>query len=165
MTHDPAATLTGALAAALADPDPGAALSALDALVQATVGARLFTVMAFDAATGISRRIWTNAPETYPVGGEKPLPENDWTRQVIHDRRLWVANTPAEVAAMLFDHETIAALGCGAALNLPVVVADRVIGTLNLLDAAGHFTPERLAAAESLRLPGAAVLMRASPWR
>lgn len=150
-----------ALADALADPDPAVALAALDALVQRRVGARLFTVMAFDATTGISRRIWTNAPEVYPVGGEKPLPQNDWTRQVIVQRRAWVANTPAEVAEMLFDHATIAALGCGAALNLPVVVADQVIGTLNLLDAAGHFTPGRLAAAHTLRLPGAAVLLRA----
>lgn len=157
MSHDPYAKLT----AAFADADPGAALLALDALVQVRVGAKLFTVMAFDAATGISRRLWTNAPEVYPVGGEKPLPENDWTRHVILDRRPWVANTPAEVAAMLFDHETIAALGCGAALNLPIVVADQVIGTLNLLDAPGHFTPDRLAAAETLRLPGAAVLLRA----
>ncbi|KGJ09041.1 hypothetical protein IC63_03255 [Paracoccus sphaerophysae] len=136
-------------------------MAALDALVQRRVGARLFTVMAFDATTGISRRIWTNAPEVYPVDGEKPLPQNDWTRQVIVQRRAWVANTPAEVAEMLFDHATIAALGCGAALNLPVVVADQVIGTLNLLDAAGHFTPARLAAAHTLRLPGAAVLLRA----
>lgn len=150
-----------ALADALADPDPAVALAALDALVQRRVGARLFTVMAFDATTGISRRIWTNAPEVYPVGGEKPLPQNDWTRQVIVQRRAWVANTPAEVAEMLFDHATIAALGCGAALNLPVVVADQVIGTLNLLDAAGHFTFARLAAAYTLRLPGAAVLLRA----
>ena len=150
-----------ALATALADTDRVAALAALDALVQHRVGARLFTVMAFDAATGISRRIWTNAPEVYPVGGEKPLPQNDWTRQVIEQRRAWVANSPAEVAEMLFDHATIAALGCGAALNLPIVVADQVIGTLNLLDAAGHFTPARLAAADTLRLPGAAVLLRA----
>lgn len=157
MPDSPLAALTDALG----DPDPQAALSALDALVQARVGARLFTVMAFDAATGISRRLWTNAPDVYPIGGEKPLPENGWTRHVILERRPWVANTPQEVAAMLFDHATIAALGCGAALNLPIVVADQVIGTLNLLNAAGHFTPERLAAAETLRLPGAAVLLRA----
>lgn len=157
MSHDPTATLT----AALADPDPQAALSALDALVQARLGARLFTVMEFDAATGISRRLWTNAPDVYPVGGEKPLPDNDWTRQVIRDRRAWVANTLDEVAAMLFDHETIASLGCGSALNLPIVVADQVVGTLNLLDVPGHFTPDRLAAADGLRLAGAAVLLRA----
>ena len=152
------------LAIALASADPAAALTAFEALVQARVGARLFTIMRFAAATGLSRRIWTNAPEVYPVGGEKPLPDNAWTGHVIHQRRDWVGNTPDEVAAMLFDHETIARLGCGAALNMPVVVAGEVLGTVNLLDAAGHFTPQRLAAARALRVPAAAVMMRAA-WR
>lgn len=152
------------LAIALASSDPTDTLAAFEALVQRSVGARLFTVMRFDAATGLSRRIWTNAPDVYPVGGEKPLPDNAWTAHVIYQRRDWVANTPAEVAAMLFDHETIASLGCGAALNMPVVVADQVLGTVNLLDAAGHFTPQRLTAAGDLRVPAAAALMRAA-WR
>ena len=151
--------------AALAEGDPNAALAALDALVQQTVGARLFTVMALDPDTGISRRIWTNAPDFHHVGGEKPLPDNPWTDHVIRQRRDWVANSPDEIAALLYDHENIAALGCGAALNMVIVVGDRVLGTLNLLDAAGYFTPARLAAAETLRLPGAAVLMRAQLWR
>lgn len=148
------------LGAALALPEPVAALAALERLVQARVGARLYTVMAFDAATGLSSRIWTNAPDIYPVGGQKPLPANRWTDLVIRDRKDWVANTPPEVAELLFDHQTIAALGCGACLNMPIVVAGQVLGTVNLLDAAGHFTPERLAAARSLKLPAAAVLMR-----
>ena len=86
MSHD--------LSAALADPDPQAALAALEALVQATVGARLYTVMALDPATGMARRVRTSDPDTYPVGGEKPLPENRWTEIVIRARRTWVANTP-----------------------------------------------------------------------
>lgn len=152
--------MTPDVALALASPDAVASLTALEALVQATVGARLFTVMALDPQTGMARRVWTNAPDTYPVGGEKPMPENAWTDLVIRQRRDWVANTPAEIAELLFDHQTIAALGCGSALNMPVVVADRVIGTINLLDLEGHFTPQRLAAVEALRLPAAAVLMR-----
>lgn len=148
------------LALALADPQSDASLAALERLVQARVGARLFTVMAFDQATGLSRRVWTNAPAVYPVGGEKPLPDNRWTDIVIRERQDWTANTRAEVAELLFDHETIAALGCGSALNMPVVVGDQVLGTVNLLDAEHHFTPQRLAAAQTLRLPAAAVLMR-----
>ena len=150
---------------ALADVDAAAPLAALDRLAQDRVGARLFTVMALDPATRISRRIWTNAPDIYPLGGEKPLPDNPWTDRVIGQRRDWVANTPDEIAALLYDHETIARLDCGAALNMVIVVAGQVLGTLNLLDATGHFTPARLAAAEALRLPGAAILMRDRLWR
>lgn len=148
------------LVRALADADPAAALGALEALVQRDVGAKLFTVSVQHPVTGMARRAWTNAPEVYPVGGEKPLPENRWTEIVVRQRRTWVANTPQEVAELLFDHETIASLGCGAAVNLPVVVADRVLGTINLLDVPGHFTPERLAALDGLRLAAVAVLLR-----
>lgn len=148
------------LATALTDADPKAALAAFEALVQTTVGARLFTVMLLDPATGMARRVWTNAPQVYPVGGEKPLPDNTWTDMVIRNRRIWVANTLPDVVELLFDHETIAGLGCGSALNMPVVVGGDVLGTVNLLDAEGHFTPARLAAVEALRVPAAAVMMR-----
>jgi hypothetical protein len=33
----------------------------------------------------------------------------------------------------------IVSLGCESAMNVPVVYAGRVLGTLNLLDAAGHY--------------------------
>ena len=60
---------------------------------------------------------------------------------------------------MFPDHELIASLGCEAVLNLPVVAGGAVLGTLNCLDAAGAYTPDRVAAADALRLPGAAALL------
>ena len=41
-------------------------------------------------------------------------------------------------------------------MNLPVVVAGKVIGTLNLLAAKGHYTPERVEQSKQL-LPYAAI--------
>lgn len=154
-----AAPALDALTAALAEPDPRSAPAALAALVAATVGARLVTLMRLDPETGESTRILSSHPDVYPLGGRKPLPQNDWTRLVIDARQTFVANTPEAVARVLFDHEVIASLGCGACLNLPLVAAGRVVGTLNLLDAAGFFTPERVAAAERLALPALAVVL------
>ena len=51
---------------------------------------------------------------------------------------------------MFPDADTIAALGCGSVLNLPVMQAGQVIGTLNLLEAPGHFTPPVVARAQGL---------------
>lgn len=151
------------LATVIAARDPQQALDALMKQVQALVGARLVTLMEFDAASGESRRVLTNAPDIYPLGGRKPLPENRWTELVIRGRRDWVANTPPEIAELLFDHETIAALGCGSCFNMVIETGGEVLGTLNLLDAEGFFTPERLARAEPLRLAAQAVLMRLRP--
>jgi GAF domain-containing protein len=147
-------------AEAIAEPgQPAAAFAALARLADAAVGARLFTLMTFDPDTREARRIYTNAPEAYPTGGTKPVNPTRWTAHVLDERRVFVANTAEEVAEVFFDHELIAALGCAAALNLPIVVADRVVGTINCLDRAGTYTAERVAAAEGLRLPGAAAFL------
>lgn len=62
----------------------------------------------------------------------------------------FVANSTDEFADIFPDYPTINALGCEAVLNVPVVEDERVIGTVNFLDAAGHFTAERVVQLESL---------------
>lgn len=148
----------GGFTAALAAPDqPRAAFAALQALAQATVGAKLFTLMTvtFEGAT----RVWSNQPEAYPVSGTKPTPEGDWADTVLVRREIFVANDAAGLAAVFPDHALIASLGCASVLNVPVVVGDRVRGSINCLDVAGHYTADRVAAAAALRLPGAAAFL------
>ncbi|MEF2071995.1 GAF domain-containing protein [Consotaella aegiceratis] len=146
-------------ALAVSAPQPETALDALCALAQATVGAPLFTVMTFDEGTGMARRIYSNMPEAYPVSGTKPANPTDWSRQVLGERRTFVANDYEGIAAVFFDHELIRSLGFESVINVPVVVAGKVVGTLNCLAEAGHYTPERVTAAETLKLPGAACLL------
>jgi len=149
------------LATALAAPgQPAAYLAALERLVDDTIGVKLFTLMALDRARGVARRSHSNMPDAYPVSGEKPFPDNDWMT-VIEAGRTFVANDDAAVAATFFDHELIRSLGCGSCLNLPVTVDGEVVGTLNCLHDAGHYTPDRVAAAESLKLPGAVAFLLA----
>lgn len=141
---------------ALAEPNqPAAAFAALDALVQHTIGARLFTLMEIDHKRGVARRNYSNMPEAYPTSGEKPIEPNAWTAQVQDRHESFVANSIDEIAAVFPDYELIQSLGCESCLNLPVVVGGHVLGTLNCLDVAGHFTPQRLAAAETLKDAGA----------
>lgn len=150
-------------AQALAQPDqPGAAFAALERLAVARTGARLFTLMTLDPQAGLARRAWSNMPEAYPVSGAKPLQDNDWSRAVLGRHETWVMNDIAHIARHFPDHALIASLGCEASLNLPVVVGGQVLGTVNCLGPAGHFTPERIAAAETLRLPAAAAFLLAA---
>lgn len=138
---------------------PAAAFDALCALARETVGARLFTVMTFDPETRAARRIYSNMPDAYPVSGTKPANETDWSRVVMGEGRTFVANDIDGIAEVFDDHALIRSLGCESVMNVPVVVAGRVIGTINCLDAAGHYTPERIEAAEALKLPGAVCLL------
>lgn len=144
---------------------PGDLEPAFEALWQLTdheIGAPLFTVMTFDQDTRLSTRIWSSMPEAYPPQGTKPLPESDWADLVLGQQKPFVANSIEEIAGHFADHELIQSLGCESCLNLPVVYGGRVLGTLNCLDVAGHYTPERVAHAARLVAPGALCLLRLS---
>jgi GAF domain-containing protein len=144
------------LTEALASTDqPDATFKALERLVNETIGVTLFTLMEIDHDKGVARRNYTNMPEAYPVSGEKPMQPNRWSKQVEGRHETFVANTIEEIADVFPDAELIASLGCGACMNVPIVVAGQVLGTLNCLNVKGHFTPERVAAAETLKEAGA----------
>lgn len=123
---------------------------ALQAFSAAVVGHRLFTVMTVDMNAGLARRAYTDHPAEYPVSGTKPIVRNRWFDIVHREKRSFVANTLGEIAVVFPDHELIASLGCGSVLNLPLIVRNELVATINLLDAEGHYTEERVAAAQSL---------------
>lgn len=150
-----------ALTAALASPDgqPGTSFSALARHADALIGARLFTVLTFDQAAGEARRSYSNQPDAYPVAGTKPVPQNDWAERVLLRGETFVANDIEAIAAVFPDHALIRSLGCEACINVPIIVAGKTLGTLNILHEAGRYTPERVALSEGLKLPGAACLL------
>ncbi|QXT40584.1 GAF domain-containing protein [Gymnodinialimonas ceratoperidinii] len=118
---------------------------ALYALSDALVPVRLWTVMTVDMEAGVARRAYTNMPEAYPASGTKPITRNAWF-EIVHDRHeCFVANTLDEIAQVFPDFELIGSLGCGSVLNLPVIDGGELVATVNLLDAEGHFTTDRVA--------------------
>lgn len=112
--------------------------------LHAQTGGRLFTVTVLDRAAGLARRVYSSHPEEYPVSGTKPMAQGAWTTQVVERGEIFVANTVPEFAIYFADHALIERLGCGSALNIPVK-QDVVIGTVNILDEAHHFSAERVA--------------------
>ena len=104
-------------------------------------------------------RVYSNMPEAYPVSGTKPANETDWSREVIKEKRTFVANDIEGIAAVFDDHELIKSLGCESVLNVPIVIGGQVLGTINCLHEAGFYTKEKVDAAEALKLPGAVCLL------
>jgi hypothetical protein len=146
----------------LAGPDqPHAIFAALEAATTDDVGTLLFTATTHDTGTMRSIRVYSGNPAAYPVGGWKPLRPGPWFATLIEGRRPFTAMTIEEIAVVFPDFELIRSLGCESALNLPVVVDDRVIGTINLLHEKGYYTPARVAAAVDL-LPFATVAFLAA---
>lgn len=147
------------ITAAIAGTDPMAALDALGHLAEQITGARLVTLMTADPVTGEAERIWTNHPDAYPVSGRKPFQPNRWTATVLDRHETFVANDFEGIKEVFGDHDLIRSLGCESVMNLPAIAGGRVLGTVNCLDAAGHFTLQRIADAEALRLPATAVFL------
>lgn len=129
---------------------PDDTYAALHRAADAACGARLFTVTVLDRAAGLARRVYSSHPADYPVTGTKPMGSNDWTVLVLDRGETFVANRTEEFSIYFSDHALINALGCEAAVNIPVARDGLVVGTVNILDRAGHFTPERVARLEEL---------------
>ena len=134
--------------------------AALVSLADAIIGARLCTMMLFDRASGMACRTHTNMPDSYPVTGTKPVVANEWTATVLDLGEIFVANDIEAIAKVFPDPALIESLGCGAVINIPITVNGAVAGSLNCLDAAGHYTPSRVAASDRLRVPATKFLLR-----
>ena len=121
---------------------PGSAdilFQAVDKALAEVVGHKLFTLLYVAPNGKRVKRLYTNMPKEYPVGGYKEVTESGWHKRVIGERRVWVGYDYEDVKWAFFDHELIRSLGCESSLNQPIVYAGRVLGKLNLLDAKGHY--------------------------
>ncbi|WP_432572338.1 GAF domain-containing protein [Kineococcus sp. SYSU DK005] len=125
--------------------------AAVQEAARALVGVTLFTVLAWDAERCALSRVHTSHPREYPVGGEKFMPPDaPWPQHVLVRQRTHLGPRPADVAAVFADWPAIAALGCGATLNVPVVAAGRTLGALNLLAPEGTYDESSVAAVAPL---------------
>lgn len=126
--------------AALKQPGPPEALfKTLDKALADTVGHKLFTLLYVAPNRKRVKRGYTNMPKEYPVGGYKEIGETPWHKRVVQERRAWVGYNARDIEWAFFDHKLIVSLGCESAMNIPVVYNGRLLGTMNLLDAAGHY--------------------------
>jgi len=162
MTSQDINAALGAFHSAIAEENgPLEPWQALQALAQQIVGAKLFTVTTVDLDAEVARRLYTNMPDAYPVSGTKPITVDPWFEQVVIGKQLFVANTLEAIAGHFPDWELIGSLGCRSCINMPVFVRGKVLGTVNMLDVEGHFTPERVRLVEHLRIPAIAAFLAA----
>jgi len=131
------------LAAAGRDADqPFQICRALEWVSTETIGHRLFTVMLFDSGRSEVQRVYTTLPSVYPIGGRKRKMETAWAQLVLSEMRVFRGASAADIRCPFDDSETILGLGLESILNIPVVYADRCLGTMNLLHKAGWYRPE-----------------------
>lgn len=115
------------------------------------VGYRLMTISAIDIeATAPVRRLWSSNEAVFPIGGRKPLGTQAWRRTVLDELSVMVCDGEAELASAFDDHTVLRDLGCASGINVPIVVARRVVGSVNLFNELGWYTPQRVERARQL---------------
>lgn len=107
----------------------------------------LFTALVFDATNGRMRRIHSNREDVSPLGGSKAVTESPWVRRVLREGSIYVGSTREDIKSVFSEHTQLAAIGCDSVLNIPVRHEGVTVGTLNLLDKAGHYDAASHAAA------------------
>lgn len=137
-----------------------APFDALRDLTETIVGVKLFTFMTADMKNSCASRTYTSHPVDYPVSGTKPIHYDRWFEIVHKQRQPFVANTLGDIATVFADYELIGRLGCGSVINLPVILADTLVGTVNILHEEHHYTPQRVALARAwLSVPAKAAYL------
>jgi transcriptional regulator with GAF, ATPase, and Fis domain len=133
-------TILTELAAALREPlDRQAQLDALAAALQRAFGWKQFTINRYEAAADETSRVYSTAPETWPIAGRKKRKTSGWSERVIDRGEINLSSTAADIEAVFGDHAKVAAHGCASIFNIPVRYDGRTLGALNLMDAAHHY--------------------------
>jgi GAF domain-containing protein len=119
--------------------EPGQLYAAVDRLLQAVIGHKLFTLMRVHEAASEVERIYSSNEAAYPVGGRKTKVGTPWSEAVLDRGEVFVARDPDAVRGAFSDHEFIASLGIGSIMNVPIGYRGRRLGTMNLSHEAGWF--------------------------
>lgn len=129
---------------------PQATFQALDRAAAALIGHRLFTLLVCDPVAQQAQRIYSNRPDSYPLQGRKPITDTPWMRRVIQDGQPYIGRNAADIRAVFFDHELIAALDCQSVLNIALRWQGRTLGTMNLLHRQDWYQPQHIETARIL---------------
>lgn len=118
--------------------------TALDTELQQRLGHQLFTASYMNMSKNIGVRIYSSNNTDYPSGGHHATDEqNVWT-ETIAKQQTYIANAPEEFDAAHFTNlDELVAQGFGAVINIPVVMDNEVVGTLNLLDKTGAYADKQ----------------------
>ncbi len=135
------ADLGQAMGAVKAAGQPTQTYQALDHVLGLWIGHKLFTVLRYDVAHGIAERVYSSRPDLYPATGSKTFDAAPTMRRVRDSGEIQVAWTEEEMRQAFPDHDRMRAMGCGAIMNVPVLVEGRAVAQFNLSHESGHFLP------------------------
>ena len=140
-----------ALCNALADAgNPADVYRAVERVLSQRLGFGLFTMLVRTPDGEQVRRVHTTDAQAYPLDGCKRMGPTPWGDLVLEHRQCYLARDAEGIRWAFPDHALIASLGLASAINVPVVAMGRVLGTINLLGAAGRYLDANIAVVRSV---------------
>ena len=122
-----------------ASADPAALCGTMERALGELVGFRLFTVLRATPAREGLERLHSSDPVVYPAQGVKPVAGDPWLERLLSDPGPALSPDAAAVRRNFPDAQAIFGLGCASALNVPICVQGRILGSMNLLHEAHWF--------------------------
>ncbi|MEQ8322999.1 MAG: GAF domain-containing protein [Rhodospirillales bacterium] len=141
-----------------AAPDADTAFRIAERTAAELIGHRLFTVMAFHRDSMEVERCYSSNPEKYPAGGRKQKRDTAWGDHVLTQGEPFIGYNADDIRANFNDHAVIQDLGLESVLNMPIKADGKTLGTMNLLDKAGHYSKQHIDIARSISVALADVL-------
>jgi len=136
---------------------PAELFAVLNDLFLSLPGVRTVTWLAARPAEAITRRVGTSDPHNFPIGGFDPIDEAAWSRRIYADKLPIIANSAEEMSFYIPETAELVAMGYGAIVCAPILIAGEARGTVNLIGETGVFTPRLIDEIEAL-LPIAALI-------
>jgi GAF domain-containing protein len=108
----------------------------------------------------VLQRMWSAIPSNDPVAGRKIKHDTPWTRTLLRQGEIFVAEGDAAMAEAFDDHERLRALDLHAIVNVPTLEQGRCVATMNILTCRHTWSEENLLVAKLLSLAARAWILR-----
>ena len=140
-------TLAAVVAAAS---EPVEVYRAVENVLAEQLGFGLLTMLVVTPEAQEVERVYSSNREAFPLAGRKRMGPTPWGDLVMRQRQPFLGRDPQAIRWAFPDHALIAGLGLGSAINAPVVALGRLLGTINVLDAAGRYDEEAVKTLQSV---------------
>jgi len=113
---------------------PEKIFSIIDQCLNKMIGHRLFTILILDLDSDSCQRCYSSQPDLYPIGGKKKINRSDdFFHELVIKKKPRLCYNYEDIKVAFYDHELIYSLGCESAINYPIQVEGKIIGSLNIL--------------------------------
>ena len=129
-------TLAARVAAAT---EPVEVYRAVEQVLAGPLGFGLLTLLVVTPDAEQVERVYSSNCQAYPLAGRKRMGPTPWGDLVLRQKQPFLGRDAQAIRWAFPDHALIAGLGLGSAINAPVVSLGRLLGTINVLDAAGRY--------------------------